>query len=173
LNPYFLKPVVGYRYQYFFFTTYDGYQSVFNDDSMNLTGDGIDFKQYYNHGYVGLLFSRLINMNYLFEWLPPTEIDLQCDFAFTLAKNEDTHLLRAGSRITTEDSRGYCWHISATANMYETSWFKAKFEADFSRIITHGKHELTNSVLGIKFGFDGAKVWSDQASISAIGVIAF
>jgi len=45
---------------------------------------------------------------------------------------------------------------------------KAKLDADFKRMVTHGDHELSNSFYNIYFSFGGAKVWSDQFSLTGL-----
>jgi len=49
----------------------------------------------------------------------------------------------------------------------------ARVEADFKRLLTDGDHQLRNNFFSLNFSFDGSRVWSDQASISALGQLVF
>jgi hypothetical protein len=166
-------PVLGGRYQYFSFTTHDGVQMELNGPTMDLPGEGIDFKQTFYHLYFGGTFSRAFVLTGISASLPPVAIGAQVDYALVNAKNEDLHLLRSGNRITQENTRGHCWHVAAWLDFFLRNSFKAKVSADFKRVITDGGHRLTNSVVGLDFSFDGSRVWSDQATISAIGELTF
>jgi hypothetical protein len=106
-------------------------------------------------------------------YLPVCKVTIKADYAKITGRNEDAHLLRIGNRITTEKTSGHCWRVAAAADVYRKGEFSAKLEGDFKRVITYGNHELTNDLFSIRFSFDGAKVWSDQASIAAVGTWAF
>jgi hypothetical protein len=100
-------------------------------------------------------------------------LDLQLDYGLVTAANEDLHLLRTGDRVTKENTRGHCWHVSANAGFILRDSIKTRIEADFKRLLTNGSHRLINHPFEIDFSFDGAHVWSDQASISAVGEFSF
>jgi hypothetical protein len=167
-----LKPIIGWRYQHFFFTTHDGYQVVLSDGAMDLPGDGIEFKQTFNQVYFGANFAAGLDLAALTGGsFPRVDLALQCDYALVSAKNEDHHLLREGTRITTENTRGHCWHVSASLGLLRGNSFNARIEADFKRIVTHGDHRLTN--YGLDFSFEGSRVWSDQTSLTCLGEYIF
>lgn len=163
-----ISPITGLRYQYFYFTTHDGYQVTLDGDQADLKGDGIDFEQTFYHWYIGGLFSTTINTSGLWRSIPQTSLTCQFDYALATAKNEDLHLLRAGERITRDNTSGHCWHLNATVAMDMRHNLKAKFDVDFKRMITHGDHELSNSFYNIYFSFSGAKVWSDQFALTGL-----
>jgi hypothetical protein len=165
------RPVMGYRYQKFAFTTHDGEQTVFGDGSMPLPGDGIGFSQKFNHFYFGALLSTVFYLGGCNT--SKVTCDLQGDYALINARNEDLHLLREGNRVTTETTRGHCWHFGASATLADSGPFSAKIEADFKRLMTCGNHELTNDMFSFRFSFDGSTVWSDQAAVTAVGVLRF
>lgn len=168
-----LRPILGYRYQRFHFTTHDGFQAELAGDSGDLPGDGIEFEQTFYHYYFGAKIKDRFVLARLSDRLPEIQVLLQIDYAGVIAKNEDLHLLRVGDRVTTQNTRGHCWHGLFSLGMKIRKLAMARIEGDFKRIITRGSHRLTNSVFGLDFSFDGSKVWSDQASISAVAEIAF
>jgi len=169
----FFRPVAGWRYQYFRFTTHDGYQWDLDGDQMELPGDGIVFEQTFNHLYVGGLFNFSVAAARFISSTALVKFEIQLDYAEVSARNEDLHLLRAGHRVTVERTRGHCWHASLSARLISGSNLGARIEADFKRVLTRGGHQLTNPLFNLDFSFDGAKVWSDQASIAAVGEYRF
>lgn len=162
-----IRPVVGARYQQFRFTTHDGVQTELGGGAQDLPGDGIDFRQTFYHAYLGGLFGAVFQGG-CFSATPPLMLDVQFDYALVTASNEDVHLLRAGDRVTNENTRGHAWHCSVSASIPVRCNLMARVEADFIRILTEGSHRMTNSLFNIDFSFDGAKVWSDQASVTAM-----
>jgi hypothetical protein len=169
----FLRPVVGYRYQYFYFTSHDGEQYDISGVSMDLPGDGIDFKQEFNHFYGGGVLETVFNTPGSIGYSMPVKVSLQADLAMVRARNEDYHLLRAGERLTVEHTTGHCWHVGLSTDFVMNSRLKISLEGDFKRIITMGDHRLTNPLFAIDFSFDGSKVWSDQATLSANAQLDF
>ncbi|MDQ7781374.1 MAG: omptin family outer membrane protease [Desulfomonilaceae bacterium] len=168
------RPVFGCRYQYLDFTTHDGEQMTLDGDSVALPGDGIDFRQTFYHWYMGACVSTGIDLRSLFGApMPFVMLDLQLDYALVTAKNEDLHLLRLGNRVTEENTRGHCWHVAVGLGMFVSNTLTARLEADFKRLLTHGGHRLTNPFFDLDFSFNGSQVWSDQASISAVGEMRF
>jgi outer membrane protease len=170
---FFLRPVVGYRYQRFLFTTHDGFQGSLDGEALDLPGDGIEFKQSFEHWYVGGICSSSIDLSALSGAFPSVRFEFQADYAFVRAKNEDLHLLRVGDHITSDSTRGHCWHLAVGLDLLVSQYMAARLCGDFKRILTDGSHRLTNSLIPIDFSFDGSHVWSDQASISAIGTVSF
>jgi len=168
-----LRPLLGYRYQYFFFTTHDGYQAVLGGGVGDLPGDGIDFKQIFNHLYFGGVFNTSLDLSYILGNFPRVDLECQIDYALVSARNEDLHLLRTGERVTSENTAGHCWHFLMRMGFFRRGPLSARVEADFKRLITTGDHQLRNNLFNLDFSFNGSKVWSDQASISALGEIAF
>jgi hypothetical protein len=167
--------VAGWRYEYFYFTTHDGEQKVFDgiSDPLPLVGDGIDFTQNFYHVYFGVNGRGTFDPSRFSSMLPQMSLEIQVDYAFVNAKNEDLHLLREGNRITTENTRGHCWHGFVSAQ-FLTLWdMRTVVQFDFQRSLTHGDHRLTNSLFNLDFSFDGSRVWSDLASISVTGEFKF
>ncbi|MBM3301034.1 MAG: omptin family outer membrane protease [Deltaproteobacteria bacterium] len=168
-----MEPVFGFRYQYFFFTTHDGFQDVLGGSTVDLTGDGIDFRQTFYHWYLGARYGTGFSPASALGLRWPATVEVQLDYGLVNAKNEDLHLLRAGERVTEERTRGHCWHVSINLDISVSDSFRAGIEADFKRLMTGGSHRLTNPLFSIDFSFSGSKVWSDQASISAVGLLIF
>jgi hypothetical protein len=176
--------VGGWRYDYFYFTTHDGEQKYFGEDAQPLPGDGIDFTQSFYHTYVGVNMrgsldpSRILSLlpfglNEYLPTLPPANCELQVDYALVTAKNEDLHLLREGNRITTETTRGHCWHALFSLECLTLNDMRTLVQFDFKRLLTHGSHRLTNNLMYLDFSFDGSRVWSDLASITVTGELKF
>ncbi|MGB6065820.1 MAG: omptin family outer membrane protease [Desulfomonilaceae bacterium] len=168
-----VKPLLGYRYQYFSFTTHDGAQADLGGDVMELPGDGIDFRQTFNHIYFGGVFDTSIDLGRTLRIFPTLDLELEVDYALVRAKNEDLHLLRVGDRVTTENTGGHCWHFYVSMGVFRSGVLSARIEGDFKRLLTDGDHNLSNSLFQLNFSFDGSQVWSDQASIAASGQIVF
>jgi outer membrane protease len=168
-----VRPLVGYRYQYFAFTTHDGAQASLGGGVMDLPGDGIDFNQTFNHVYFGAVINTSFEPRCVWNNLPRVNLECQVDYALISAKNEDFHLLRTGDRVTTENTRGHCWHVLVSMGFFRRGCLSARVEADFKRVMTDGNHQLSNNLFNLNFSFDGSTVWSDQASISALGQLAF
>lgn len=164
-----LRPILGYRYEYFFFTTYDGYQTELGGPTVDLPGDGIEFRQTFSHFYFGGKLFRDMILPVPRMGLSTLRLQLQLDYAVIQGKNEDFHLLRIGNRVTEQNTSGHCWHLLAAMSLYgRESFANARIELDLKRSITHGGHQLTNSFFALNFSFDGSRVWSDQLSLSAV-----
>ncbi len=168
-----VRPLLGYRYQYFYFTTHDGAQAVLGGGSVDLPGDGIDFRQIFNHVYFGGVFNTSLDLGNILNNFPRVDLECQLDYALVNARNEDLHLLRKGERVTAENTVGHCWHFLVNMGLFRRGALSARVEADFKRLLTDGDHQLRNNFFNLNFSFDGSKVWSDQASISAFGQLVF
>ena len=169
----FLRPIIGYRYQYFFFTTHDGFQTSLDGDAFELSGDGIDFKQSFEHLYFGAAWTTNFELPVISEFLPNARLEFKFDYALVRAKNEDLHLLRVGNHVTADTTRGHCWHLAAGFEFLARDFLRAKVYADFKRILTDGSHRITNGLFALDFSWNGSHVWSDQASITAEGILSF
>lgn len=162
-----VRPIIGYRYQYFLFTTHDGYQAEILAGATDLPGDGIEFEQIFSHLYGGAIFGTQINLDFIMPRLSTVRVSCQVDFAIVRALNEDLHLLREGERITTENTKGHCWHAALGIGVRAGDTASLWIAGDFKRIMTDGSHRLMNRLFGVDFSFNGSRVWSDQASLSA------
>ena len=168
-----IRPVFGFRYHYFYFTTHDGEQITLNGDVADLPGDGIDFKQTFYHYYVGAALHTNLNLSDILGIRGPVVADVQGDYALVTARNEDLHLLRIGDRVTEENTRGHCWHLAVGLSILIGDRLTARIQGDFKRLLTDGAHRLTNPLFDLDFSFDGSRVWSDLASISGVAQISF
>ncbi|MFH1118100.1 MAG: omptin family outer membrane protease [Pseudomonadota bacterium] len=173
VRPVNLRPVFGCRYQYFDFTTHDGEQMTLAGDVADLPGDGIDFRQTFHHWYLGACLNTAVDLVRFTGTSMPVLVDVQFDYAIVNAKNEDLHLLRMGDRVTEENTRGHCWHLAVGLSVLVSNTLTARIEGDFKRLMTDGAHRLTNPVFDLDFSFEGSHVWSDQASVSAVGELSF
>lgn len=168
-----VRPVIGYRYQYFYFTTHDGYQADIRGGTWDLPGDGIDFRQTFYHTYIGAAAGTRVRQVPLLGIGSEMRIDARFDYGFVTAVNEDLHLLRQGERITRENTKGHCWHLALSARVKMSDRLTLWIDGDFQRIVTDGDHTLTNRTFGIDFSFNGCRVWSDQISLSASAEFPF
>ncbi len=162
-----LRPVVGLRWQRFSLVTHDGVQSYpapgDTTPPLDLPGDGINFEQTYWHYFAGLRAGFALGKPFRLSRL---SLNLQLDWAYVDASNEDYHLLRAGKRITCEKTSGDAWHASANLQIGLTQNLNANIGAEYVRIMTTGSHRLVNEPFGIDFSFtNGVKVWSEQTNV--------
>ncbi len=168
-----VKGVVGCRYESFYFTTHDGNQTIFGEESSPLTGDGIDFTQVFYHYYAGFNAKASFDPTRFLSQLPRVILEVQVDYGLVTGKNEDLHLLREGNRLTTQNTRGHCWHGCASIEFLALTDIRTLVQVDFKRSLTNGSHRLLNGLFDIDFSFDGSRVWSDQASVSVTGELRF
>ena len=162
-----LRPVMGLRWQRFSLVAHDGVQSYpapgDTTPPLSLPGDGLNFEQTYWHYFVGLKAGFVLGKPFRLARL---NLNLQLDWAYVDANNEDYHLLRAGKRITNEKTSGDAWHASANLQIGLTQNLNANIGAEYLRLTTTGSHRLVNEPFGIDFSFtNGVKVWSEQMNI--------
>jgi hypothetical protein len=167
-----LKPLVGLRYQNFFFTTHDGYQTILGGPTVDLPGDGIEFQQFYYQIYFGGSFHTFLNLGIPGGPVSRARLDLQFDYGLVRGTNEDWHLLREGKRVTEQITNGHCWHLFTGLSFVASNRLSTRIEVDLKRVMTHGGHLLTNSLFDVNFSFDGSRVWSDQLSVSGVFELA-
>jgi outer membrane protease len=167
------RPLAGWRVQRFSFTTFDGIQFEQGAAPLELPGEGIEFKQTFYHYYGGAAFRHAFDGGRYTFLLPRMTLDMAVDYGFVTAGNEDLHLLRTGHRVTRENTRGHVWHASLKATFLYTPDILMELEGEFMRVVSHGSHQLTNPVEFLDISWDGAKVWSDQASVSMTAQISF
>lgn len=165
------KPRIGWRYQYFYFTTHDGFQGDIEGNGIELDGDGIDFKQKFTHVYFGGSVDFSYNAEWIWEDLRQLRFTVDVDYGLVRGWNEDLHLLREGDRYTFERTNGHCWHIGLKAYCLSSLGLTGGLEFDFKRIITHGDHQLQNLAFDLDFSFGGSRVWSDQAFLGLFAEI--
>lgn len=168
-----LRPVAGWRIQRFSFTTFDGVQFETGEQPLDMPGEGIDFKQTFYHYYAGAVYRSSLDAGRYASFLPSVNLSCALDYGLVTAGNEDLHLLRSGYRVTRERTRGHVWHGALKMAFLYTPSILIEVEGEFMRIVSHGSHLLTNPVQFLDISWDGTKVWSDQASISLSGQIAF
>ena len=162
-----LRPVAGLTWQRFSLVTHDGAQYALTPDGVQtvlLPGDGIRFEQTYWQFFVG--FKTVFDLGKPFR-LAGLKIETQIDWAYVAGNNEDRHLLRAGNRITEENTTGDAWHALVNLKIGLTQNLNALLGAEYRRIATTGSHRLTNELFGIDFKFyHGVKVWSEQTNLT-------
>ncbi len=161
-----LRPVVGVRYQRFRFIAGDGFQwglplSEYPTEPLN--GDVYDDNFTFLHLYLGAKSCL---------WLGPLVVTLQADYAWLKADQEDRHLLRGIFRMT-DNGRGYCWHLAAGVSHPVSNSVSLRLEGDFKRLVTtFCSHSWWDTgVHGKSWG--GAKVWSDQQSVTGYVELRF
>ncbi|MRR15605.1 MAG: omptin family outer membrane protease [Deltaproteobacteria bacterium] len=162
-----LRPAAGLTWQRFSLVTHDGVQYNLTPEGITTTplpGDGIAFRQTYWQFFVG--FKTLFDLGKPLR-LAGLKIETQLDWAYVAGDNEDHHLLRAGNRLTQENTTGEAWHALVNLKIGLTSNLNATLCAEYRRIATTGSHRLVNETFGVDFKFyHGVKVWSEQTSIT-------
>jgi hypothetical protein len=163
-----LRPAIGLRWQRFSLVTHDGLQisSVPGSDNqpLPLPGDVINFEQTYWQYFAG--FKAGFDLGRPFG-LHRLNLNLQADWAYVSASNEDHHLLREGHRLTMENTTGDAWHALINLKIGLTRSLNANIGAEYLRIASTGTHRLLNGPLGIDFSLNnGVRVWSEQVSVT-------
>jgi hypothetical protein len=153
-----LKPVFGGRWQTFHFFGGDGFQNSFPVPAPTpLPGDAFDVRFTFKHLYAG----GAANLD-----LFPVRLNLQADYGWAIAYNMDRHLLR-GDRMTLEKAHGWCFHLAASIAISVSDLCSVWIQGDFTRIRTqNGSHEWFDDDGTLRQTWDGAKIWSDQQSVS-------
>ena len=163
-----VRPVAGVRWQRLTFVTHDGtqYERTGPDqwDRIDLPGDSLRFEQRYWQPFVGLRTNVLLGS----PWgAGPLVLNVQLDRAWVEAKNEDHHLLRAGYRLTQENTSGEAWHAAVGLALPLTPRLVATAAFDYLRIRTEGSHRWFNSTFGQDMTSErGVKVWSEQKGVT-------
>lgn len=161
-----LRPVAGFRWQYFNLVAHDGVQRDLTGATPDipLEGESIAFDQTYWHYFAGLRAGLdLGNPVYLKSLVAL----LQCDWAYVEGHNADHHLMREGSRFTYENTYGQAWHGSFGFKAGFTERLFLGFDADFMALSTKGSHRLVNEPFGTDETWStGVRVWSAQNSLS-------
>jgi hypothetical protein len=158
-----LKPVVGLRWQSFYFVTHDGLQrTLLGGHPDFLAGDGTNERYTFKHFYFGARSGLALG---------PFGLGLQGDYGLITADMTDVHVRRDGDR-TDENGRGYCWHVCAAASATVRTSVNVKLEWDFKRLVaTDCSHRMMH--LDSHDTWDGAKIWSDQQTISVYAEFLF
>ena len=179
-----LRPLVGVRWQRFVFVTHDGMQqnlvSAPGDpggeqwEYQALPGDGILFRQEYQHAYAGLLLAADLGRLGLGRPGAGWRASVQADLAQVWGQNRDHHLLRSGTRLTEERTQGYAWHTALSLRAPLWSWGALVGAWDYMIIQTRGEHTLSSTEPEMLLTFDrGVEVWSRQMSWSLALEVAF
>jgi hypothetical protein len=161
-----LRPVAGVRYQKFHFIAGDGFQwslpgSSFPTEPLNgdVYDDSFTFLQFYLGAKSGL-------------WLGPLVVTLQADYGWLKADQEDRHLLRGLFRIA-DNGRGYCWHLAAAVSHPVSNSISLRLEGDFKRLVTTVcPHSWWDTGVPEE-SWGGAKIWSDQQSLTGYAELRF
>jgi len=166
-----LRPVIGFRWQEFRLVTHDGVQYEQGYPPLPLLGDGIQFTQTYLQYFIGLKGDLDLS-----AYLPLHRFNLlvQVDWGYVQAENEDLHLLRAGRRLTIEETDGQAYHGLLGAKAGLSEHLVIGLELDCLWLSTTGSHRLLNAPFDIDFTMHhGVKVWSRQVSLSVNLTYAF
>lgn len=163
-----LRPTVGVRWQQFSFVTHNGIQSYPEPGSTApptlLPGNGISFEQTYWQFFAG--FKTGFDLGRPFR-LSRLNLNMQFDWAYVYADNEDYHILKPGHRLTYDTTTGNAWHTSVNLKIGLTQNLNANIGAEYLYIKSTGTHRLLNEPFGIDFKFShGVKVWSEQKSVT-------
>lgn len=154
-----LKPVFGARWQTFHFFGGDGFQNSFPIPAPTpLPGDAFDVRFTFKNLYLG----GVANLE-----LTPVRLGLQADYGWLIAYNVDRHLLR-GDRMTAEKADGWCLHLAGSMAVSLSNLCSVWIQGDFKRMRSQsGSHQWFDDDSVLRQTWDGAKMWSDQQSVSA------
>ena len=162
-----IRPLIGVRWQDLNFVAHDGVQSYPAQPGLAVEpypGDAIRFNQTYWQYYLGARMAYDLGRQ---VDLPGLKLTSQLDWAYVTGDNTDHHLLRAGRRMTYEDTRGSAWHaiVGLTAPLAKDVNLGVSFE--YLRIESTGTHRWTDSLANGDLSWDhGVKVWSEQKSVN-------
>jgi hypothetical protein len=173
-------PLIGFRWQRFDITAYDGDQLI-NDGTLgpdlppvgyHWTEDMGTFKQEYSIGYVGAQLRGRLETGVL----APIAWTLQGDWGYTQANNIDHHISgyeEAGvHRFSMEDTHGSALHFCLTTeSLFCRDRLSLGLQADYMEISTTGSHRLL--IYGNTLPTD--ETWSNGVSVSSrqIAITAF
>ncbi len=162
-----LRPVLGFRWQQFSLMAHDGIQYDYDisglpPDILDLPGNTIAFEQTWYQYFLG---ARVGYEWRSVPWLYRIKLQTQMDWSYVEGYNRDHHLLRAGNRITEEETTGDAWHAVLSAVFGITRNLDLGIEADYLKIETTGTHTLNDSNFSLSWS-NGVKVWSEQYGMS-------
>ena len=167
-------PMIGFRWQRFSMTAYDGDQ-IINDGTLgpdlppvgyHWTEDEITFKQEYSIGYLGAQLRGRLET----KFLPPIAWTLQGDWGYTQANNVDHHISgyedRGSHRYTMEDTHGDALHFCLTAeSLFCRDRFSIGLQADYMEINTTGSHHWVQ--YGGTYYAPADETWTNGVSVSS------
>jgi hypothetical protein len=161
--PIAIWPTIGFRWQRFDLTCYDGVQVNYGNQWLDppdqYPGDVITFNQQFYIGYLG---------GQLRAKIKSVTLTLQGDWGYTWGYNIDHHLDRAGDMFTMESTEGNTWHLGFTAEVPLSTHVCVGFQCDHLEIRTSGTHRLQNLPLGEDLSWNnGVSVSSNQTSLMA------
>jgi hypothetical protein len=169
-----LWPVLGFRFQRFSMTAYDGLQ-VINDGTMpglppvgyRWTEDTISFNQQYYMGYVGGQLCTTLK----FARFNPITLTFQGDWAATSGYNVDHHISGYEPdthRYTKESTHGGAMHLALIAEVRISRCFNVGLQADHTEIRTTGTHHwlMSGAENADETWGNGVSVESDQTSLT-------
>jgi hypothetical protein len=160
-----LRPVAGVRYQSLYFIAGDGYQWALRHSSYGtqpLIGDTYDVSFTFLQFYLGAKS---------FLQLGPVGATFQADYALLQADVVDHHLLYVNE--ISQKGSGYAWHLAAGASIAVRGFLRLRIEGDFKRLVTpdcsHNWWDGGTTLLQ----WGGAKIWSDQQSVTGYADLRF
>ena len=161
-----LRPVAGVRFQRFHFIAGDGFQwslpgSSFPTEPLN--GDVYDVSFTFVHYYLGAKAGL---------WVGPFGVTLQADYAYLTVNQDDHHLLREPWRCA-DKGTGYCWHLAGGVSLSVSNSVSLRLEGDFKRLVTTDCPHTWADTDDPEQSWGGAKVWSDQQSVTGYAEFRF
>lgn len=173
-RPIELWPLIGFRFQRFDITGYDGVQVINDGTFPNLPpvgyrwdGDTITFNQQYYMGYIGAQLRGHINI----MKVRPVTWSLQADWAGTWGYNVDHHISgyedRGIQRYTMESTQGGAFHVAFNIESPLGKRFSTGIQVDHTEIRTWGSHHfvMTGASTADETWSNGVQASSDQTSI--------
>lgn len=163
-----LRPVAGFRWQQFSLVAHDGTQYDYTTpglppDIQGIFGDSIDFEQNWYQYFLG------VRLGYEWQhlsWLERLKLQTQLDWSYVMGSNRDHHLLRAGNRITEEQTDGNGWHASMGLLFGLRPGLDLEIDADYLKLDTSGTHTFRADVYPTQTWNNGVRVWSEQYGVT-------
>lgn len=162
------RPVAGFRWQQFSLVAHDGTQYDYTTpglppDVQSLNGDAIDFEQNWYQYFAGV---RLGYEWQRLSWLERLKLQTQLDWSYVMGSNWDHHLLRAGTRITEEQTDGNGWHASVGLLFGLRPGLDLGIDADYLKLDTSGTHTWRDDAYPTETWSNGVRGWSEQYGVT-------
>lgn len=170
-----LRPVAGFRWQQLSLVAHDGTQYDYTvpglpPDILPLSGDAITFEQNWYQYFLGV---RLGYEWRRLSWLERLKLQTQLDWSYVTGDNLDHHLLRAGNRITEEQTDGNGWHASLGVLFGLRPGVDLGIDADYLMLDTSGTHTLRDDAYPTETWSNGVRVWSEQYGVTVRAQFSF
>jgi hypothetical protein len=164
-----LRPLIGFQWQRLSLVPHDGFQYNYEAPGIPpviipLPGDAIDFEQNWYRYSLGMRFGYEVQPS---GWFRRMKFQTGLEWSYVYGENRDHHLLREGTRITEERTRGDAWHATLGLLVGITGNLDLAVEADYLNVRSLGSHTLRNDDFDMLLTWmNGVRVWSEQCGVT-------